>query len=307
MKIINEFIDHINNGESSFIINRELERKIVCTCATIGKSKFVYANYSYRSITSIDKMELISIVVDEAIYIVNGYILDIWRNNDELPENVIELSEATKDYNYRAKPYFQSFYDGLSVEEAQMEEIIKDYGEYDLQQRARQYILDGKGQPEISLSKEFITTDEVRDILAGYEDFEKIVFEKLETDKKSWLITKAYRTMIKNLMENPTIVKPYEVKICKALNNLNAKTITVEFNMNGITATGKVNPQEIVRMIINNDYFSNYNFCNGKEGEAIIKKLGASAIRWGGENGNVLTCEHIVKITYGKKVIYTKS
>lgn len=307
MKIINEFINHINNGENSFIINRE-SKCIVCTCATIGRAKFVYANYSYRSITSIDKMELIAIVVDETIYIVSDYILDVWRNdNDELPENVIRFSEATKDYNYRAKSYFQSFYDGLSVEEAQMEEIIKDYGEYDLQQRARRYILDGKGQPEISLSEEFITTYEIRDILAGYEDFDKIVFEKLETDKKSWLRTKAYRTVIKNLMESSTIVKPEEVEICKALNNFDAKTVTVEFNMNGTTATGKVNPQEIVRMIINNDYFSNYNFCNGKEGGSIIKKLGASAIKWGGENGNVLTCKHIVKITYGKKVIYIKS
>lgn len=307
MKIINEFINHINNGESSFIINRESERKIVCTCATIGRAKFVYANYSYRSITSIDKMELIAIVVDETIYIVSGYILDVWRNdNDELPENVINFSEATKDYNYRAKSYFQSFYDGLSVEEVQMEEIIKDYEEYDLQQRARQYILDGKGQPEISLSEEFITTDEVRDILAGYEDFDKIVLKKLEATKKFWLRTKAYRTVIKKLMES-SIVKPYEVKICKALNNLDVKTVKVEFNMNGTTATGKVNPQEIVRMIINNDYFSNYNFCNGREGESIIKKLGASAIKWRGENSNVLTCEHIVKITYGKKVIYIKS
>lgn len=305
MKIINEFVNHINNSESSFIINRESERKIVCTIATIGRAKFVYANYSYCSITSIDKMELTAIVVDETIYIVSDYILDVWRNNDELPENVIELSEATKDYNYRAKSYFQSFYDGLSVEEAQMEEIIKDYGEYNLQQRAKQYILDGKGQPEISLSEEFITTDEVRDILAGYEDFEKTVLKKLEANKKSWIRTKAYRTVIKNLMENPTIVKLYEAEICKALNNLDAKTVTVEFNMNGTTATGKVNPQKIVRMIINNDYFSDYNFCNGKEGKTIIKKLGAT--EWRGENGNVLTCEHIVKITYGKKVIYTKS
>lgn len=305
MKTINEFVNRINNGENSFIINKE-SKCIVCTCATIGRAKFVYANYSYCSITSIDKMELIAIVADETIYIVSGYILDIRRNdNDELPENVISFSEVTKDCNYCAKSYFQSFYDGLSVEEAQMEEIIKDYGEYDLQQRARQYILDGKGQPEISLSEEFITTDEMRDILAGYEDFDKIVLKKLEATKKSWLRTKAYRTVIKNLMESPTIVKPYEVKICKALNNLDAKTVKVEFNMNGTTATGKVNPQEIVRMIINNDYFSDYNFCNGKEGESIIKKLGAT--KWRGENSNVLTCEHIVKITYGKKVIYIKS
>lgn len=305
MKIINEFVNHINNGENNFIIDRE-SKCIVCTCATIGRAKFVYANYSYRSITSIDKMELIAIVVDETIYIVSDYILDVWRNdNDECLENVIRFSEVTKDYNYRAKPYFQSFYDGLSVEEAQMKEIIKDYGEYDLQQRARQYILDGKGQPEISLSEEFITTDEVRDILAGYEDFEKTVLKKLEANKKSWIRTKAYRTVIKNLMENPTIVKLYEAEICKALNNLDAKTVKVEFNMNGTTATGKVNPQEIVRMIINNDYFSDYNFCNGKEGESIIKKLGAT--KWRGENSNVLTCEHIVKITYGKKVIYIKS
>lgn len=305
MKIINEFVKHINNGENSFIINGESKPKIVCTCATIGKSKFVYANYSYGSATSIQKMELTAIVVDETIYIVSDYILDIWRNDDELPENVIELSEATKDYNYRAKSYFQSFYDGLSVEEAQMEEIIKDYNKHDLQQRARRYILDGKGQPEISLSEEFITTDEVRDILAGYEDFEKIVFKKLETDKKSWIKTKAYRAVIKHLMESSTIVKPYEVEICKALNNLNAKTVTVEFNMDGKTATGKVELQQIVRIIINNDYFSDYNFCNGKEGKTIIKKLGAT--EWRGKNGNVLTCEHIVKITYGKKVIYTKS
>jgi hypothetical protein len=40
MRTIDEFVKHINNGESSFIITEENKtgRKLLCTCATIGNT-----------------------------------------------------------------------------------------------------------------------------------------------------------------------------------------------------------------------------------------------------------------------------
>lgn len=42
-----------------------------------------------------------------------------------------------------------------------------------------------------------------------------------------------------------------------------------------------------------------------KSGEKIIKDLGAG--KWKGDKEEVLTCKHINKITYGKKVLYEKN
>lgn len=56
-------------------------------------------------------------------------------------------------------------------------------------------------------------------------------------------------------------------------------------------------------MLSQNDYFSSFDFTTMKSGEKIISELGAGTWR----TDSPLTCKHIVKITYGKKVLYQKN
>ena len=113
---------------------------------------------------------------------------------------------------------------------------------------------------------------------------------------------KAETERIKELvLENPeTVLEDYEQKIVDGLHNVDAKTVQVEFLYDGKAATGKVNRDTILRMLSQNDYFSSFNFTTVKSGEKIISELGAGTWR----ADNPLTCKHIVKITYGKKVLY---
>ena len=302
MRIIDEFVKHINNGESSFIIDADkTDRKTLFTCATIGKAQFVYSAYSFGSVIDIDKMEICAIVSNNKFYIVNSYDLDLWRNK-ELPENVIMFDEAVTDFNSKAESYLSKYYDSLSIDgayEGRKEQIF---------QEAREYIFDDKGQPALMMkwiSSSELSQYDIKNILTGIVDFEKLVLAKLENDKKYWMSVKAHRIAVENLMNDPNTVKPFEMEIAKALRSVDAKTLKVEFEMNGKTAIGKIEPYHLMRILINDDCFSGYNFCTTKEGDAIIDKLGASTWSRDGED-KVLTCRNITKITYGKKELYVR-
>ena len=302
MRIIDEFIKHINNGESSFIIDADkTDRKTLFTCATIGKAQFVYSAYSFGSVIDIDKMEICAIVSDNKFYIVDSYDLDLWRNK-ELPENVIMFDEAVTDFNSKAEFYFSKYYDSLSIDgayEGRKEQIF---------QEAREYIFNDKGQPALMMkwiSSSGLSQYDIKNILTGIVDFEKLVLTKLENDKKHWMSVKAHRIAVENLMNDPNTVKPFEMEIAKGLRSVDAKTLKVEFEMNGKTAIGKIVPYHLMRILINNDCFFGYNFCTTEEGNAIIDKLGASTWSRDSEDKE-LTCRNITKITYGKKELYVR-
>ena len=155
------------------------------------------------------------------------------------------------------------------------------------------------------ISSSELSQYDIKNILTGIVDFEKLVLAKLENDKKYWMSVKAHRIAVENLMNDPNTVKPFEMEIAKAIRSVDAKTLKVEFEMNGKTAIGKIEPYHLMRILINDDCFSGYNFCTTKEGDAIIDKLGASTWSRDGED-KVLTCRNITKITYGKKELYVR-
>ena len=88
--------------------------------------------------------------------------------------------------------------------------------------------------------------------------------------------------------------------------SVDAKTITVEFSLNGKSDSEKINPDKLIRKLIEKDYFSGYDFEVSKRGDALIEKLGAATWRSDKDGKEVLTCKNITKITYGKKILYEK-
>lgn len=111
---------------------------------------------------------------------------------------------------------------------------------------------------------------------------------------------------IKLFVEHPeTVLKTYEQHIVDGLHSIDAKTVQIEFLYHGKVTTGKIEREKLLQVVCSNDYFSSYNFTTVKGGEKIIKDLGAG--KWIGDKEEVLTCKHINKITYGKKVLYEKN
>lgn len=302
MRTIDEFVKHIKNGENSFIITEENKtgRKLLCTCATIGKAQFVFTNYTYGDITEIEEMELCAIISDGQIYIVNGYNLDFWRHTEALPEGVVMFTDAVWDYNLKADSFLQDFYDSLPVAE-----ISESYINH-CKEDARTFILNGNGQPALKnegISK--LYDGDIKRLLTGVIDFKDLVLMKFENAKEYWINEKTNRIACETAMKDPDIVKPYELEIAVAINGIKAKAVKVEFEMNGETATGKIEPFQLMRILIRDDGFFGYNFCTAKEGDGIIKKLGASTWRGDGDD-KTLTCKHITKIMYGKKELYVR-
>lgn len=303
MRTIDEFVKHIKNGENSFIITEnKIGRKLLCTCATIGKAQFVFTDYTYGDITEIEKMELCAIISDGQIYIVNGYNFGFYRHTEALPEGVVMFADAVWDYNLKAESYFQDFYDSLPVAEIS-ESYIKCCKGY-----ARTFILNGKGQPVLKNSKDIskLYDEDIKRLLTGVIDFKDLVLMKFENAKEYWINKKTDRIACETAMKDPDIVKPYELEIAVAINGIEAKAVKIEFEMNGETAAGKIEPFQLMMILIRNDCFSRYNFCTTKEGDAIIKKLGASTLRRDGDD-KTLTCKHITKIMYGKKELYVRN
>ena len=302
MRIIDEFVKHINNGESSFIISEESKtgRKLLCTCATIGKAQFVFTNYTYGDITEIEKMELSAIISDSQIYIVNGYNLDYWRHTEALPEGVVMFDDAVWDFNLKAESYLQDFYDSLPVTEVSEGYINR------CKTDARTFILNGSSHPPLrNIDESKLYGEDIKKLLTGVIEFKDLVLMKFEDARAHWINEKTYRTACKTAMNDPDIVKPYELEIAIAINGIEAKAIKVEFEMNGQTAIGKIQPSTVMRNLIKGECFSGYQFCTTKEGNAIIDKLGASTWSRDSEDKKI-TCKNITRIMYGKKELYVQ-
>lgn len=144
---------------------------------------------------------------------------------------------------------------------------------------------------------------DVANILCGLMDFDKEAGKRLNANKEQWITKKSTDEKIKSLMENHEIAADWEIEIADGIRSVQAKIVTVEFELNGKTASIRVNPETIIRKMVYKDYFSGYDFEIAKEGDELIKNLGAE--KWcNGENA--LRCKHITKITYGKKDLYVR-
>ena len=125
----------------------------------------------------------------------------------------------------------------------------------------------------------------------------------MEADREKWISQKSLSEKIRDLMSNPETASDRELKIAEGLRSVNAKTVVVEFEMNGKRASGKMTPLTILSKLRRNDNFDSYDFEVTKQGEEILKDLGAGSY-W---SENALRCKHITKITYGKKELYVKN
>ena len=107
-------------------------------------------------------------------------------------------------------------------------------------------------------------------------------------------------------MENNSVAEDYEMEIAEGIRSVDAKVVTVEFELNGKKESAKMNPDTIIRYMQSNNYFSGYNFVITKRGDELIEKLDAATWRGNSNGKELLTCKHITKITYGKKELYVR-
>ncbi|MFG6378293.1 MAG: hypothetical protein K1W19_08270 [Lachnospiraceae bacterium] len=144
---------------------------------------------------------------------------------------------------------------------------------------------------------------DIADIICGSVDFQEETERRLNSDREEWVREKSINKKIREYVDNFEVAPIWEQKIADGIASIEAKTVTVEFELNGRKASAKIDPEIIIRKMVNNDYFMEYDFEIVKRGDELIKKL---KVKEWGETENVLRCRNITKITYGRKELYVR-
>lgn len=312
-RIIDKFVERVLTTTESFIIETEegdIKKYHFFIQANVGKARYIYCEYSYGeqdSYTRIDlKPELVAIISDGKIYIVDDFKLDIYRWHDSeeiaLPENTYHFNDVVKKENNHVEAVvFPDFYKTLKEEEVTDKDVLAS-----CEKRARSLLLTNCPKAkEISIEPMFNGQD-IANSLCGLINLKTESIARLKEKENKWVNDKSFSKKVKELMKNHTGVEYYELKIAEGIKSVDAKTVTVEFSLNGKSASAKINPNKLIMKLINKDYFSGYDFEVSRSGDALIEKLGATTWRGDKDGKEVLTCKHITKITYGKKELYVK-
>lgn len=311
MSTLKEFKEKVLSQENTFLLDDHYGvRKILCVKAIVGQAEYIYTMEEFLDgkdiVTDItEKMELTAITRDGKIYMIKPHaVMD--RYDEECPKNVFRINDQYMDeINSQVdEKVFNELYNNLetiALTESEVENCMKE---------ARRILIYNKDINEyisdmINKKHERISVQKFVDSLCGIVDLETSIRKDFETKKDVWINLKSRMERIRLFVEHPeTVLKTYERRIIDGLHSIEAKTVRIEFLYHGKIATEKISPTTLLSIVYNDYDFSPCHFTNYKGGEKIIKDLGAGT--WIGDKEEVLTCKHINKITYGKKILYER-
>lgn len=310
-RLIDKFVDNILKTTKSFMIETENDTKKkyhFFIQSNVGKARYIYGTHFYDANfqTNIDlKPELVAIISDNSIYVIDEFELELYsvymKNDIKLPENTYRINDIVDKENKNVKlNIFPNFYNSLEIIPITNNEMIEQ-----CKTDARRNILTIKPPVnKIKIEPMFVKQD-IANSLCGIVNLETEALNRLLKNKERWIARKTYHEKVKELMEDKSILEGYEIQIAEGLRSVEAKMVTVYFEMNGIKSYAKISPDTIINKMINRDYFCDFDFETVKWGAKLIKELNAAIWR-GDKEKDILTCKHIDKITYGKKVLYIK-
>lgn len=274
----------------------------------VGNAVLIYAVRTYNNLYdayryAAPEMIAIKSTSDEnnIVYIIKEFFFNIYycydKENISLPDGI----EKYEDYKKSLETYVNDklipeYYKLLELEELTEAEIKN----YSIAVKARKSILDGK--QEDSIRKIELGFSDVDNILCEFTDIYNIADKKFNNSKAEFASDKAIQNAIKNMIDNNKVkVFDWEKEIADALNlflsDFHKKNVNVEFKINKITSTGKMNARNLKDILIHNASIDEYNFSTNSEGVAVMMRLGSVSY---------LTCENISKISYGHKTLYER-
>lgn len=310
MSTLKEFKEKTLSAENTFLLN-DGYGKTLCVKVPIGQAEYIYTMREFLDekdiVTDIyDKLEMTAIVKNRTIYMIKPYNV-MSSLKEEYPENVFNLNDDYMDkINLQInKKVFNELYNGLetvSLTEGEVNDCMKEARRIlTYKKDINKYISD-----RLNKNIERISVQKFADSLCGVVDLEEFVRMNFESKKDMLIKLKSRMERIKLFVDHPeTVLKKYEQCIIEALHSVDAKTVQVKFYYNGKTASGKIDKEKLLRIISSNDYFSSFNFTTMIGGEKVINDLGANM--WRRDKTEPLTCKHINKITYGKKILYERT
>lgn len=299
MTLIEKFKEKVLSNDSQFYIVDE-RKNLYFVKRTVGKATYIFGDYNYNGDFSLDvKMSIKAILSDGNIYIVDTFIFYPLKEED-YPENVFCFDSKVDDINsIIEKELFPNYYSKLPTRELTEDE------KNNIINRVRETVLKNNSIVSDPLIVKIMDVENVAKILCGLINLEEYVNEYFENNKEMFITKKSINSELKKLVEVKYNLKDWEIEMASSLRELNAKTVIVDFTVNGESGTEKIEKDALLRILYNKNYFSSYNFVNWESGEALLKKLNV------GECGNhekgPLKCEHINSIKFSKKIIYSKT
>lgn len=302
--IIEEFVQKARSNEQQFTLKQDENWNFFFTKVSIGEAACVYGTYGYGSdhiINDLDKkLEPYAIVSSGKVYIIQKYKFGLTgAKEDAYPSHAYSLDEETNDLNKKIEEeLFPSFYNSLPIRELTADELEE------ANKQVRDVLLAKGGETKIPTIRTLINRQTTANILYDLVDFNEYIRSEFDEEREHYITVKSINKTIDKLAREVNGVEKWELKLNSALRELESKTVTVEFDFHGRTTTTKFERKMILRKLNDKDYFSSYDFPTVKNGENILTQLGAG--KWRGIEDEVLTCEHINKITFGKKVVFSK-
>lgn len=316
MKLIDEFVKKVLSTNESFVIhNNDRGSKMHYSFmqCRVGNGKYIYGKHEFNenALFNIeDTYEIVAIVSNKKIYLTNIYFFgSLYSHPGSLPENVERL-DCEKENEYAKNSLFPKFYDSLDITGPVDANFIRT-----CRDAARENLLYCKdksfGWEEIYPLEDLFSEQDKADMLCGLINIDEEAKKRFEVKRESYTAKKQYQQKVKEFMDDPSTAEKWELEIARALKETDAQTVTVEFELNGKIASGKLSPRAVMNALVYKHCFRSYNFANGNLGKKLFQELGASDDRLGASDdrhsNNSITCSNITKITYNRKDLYVRN
>lgn len=305
MEFIKEFLEKAKTAAGSFDLKYNSYTYHYMK-DQVGSATYIYEircygnPYGFANISN--KAELVAILLSDTLYLVSPYSMGMgYKDYDMLPEKVVLFSKAREEKTtYMQDILLPFYYVSLETEEISDDEQIRtgEYAKHYCLRIARKGILNGVNTQ--TYIKELIekmlgftlSEDEFAHTLCGFTTVEELARKQFENKKDRWTEEKALIEKIRSYTERTDTVEDWELAIAESIRNIDAKNITVELKKDSYSFTGKMDPRRLMYSLQEKETLDRYAF------------NGSSAERAGADVG--FGCEHIVKISYGKKVLFTR-
>lgn len=303
MSLLNELKLFCESEQLNTIIHHG--RTIVkLTKDNIGKCSIIYGCYRFYGADESDffmdlenKLSILAIYANQTVYVCNESIFDTFNyrhNKIPFPDGITTWGIFKKEMNERMENVeFPKYYDTLEPSElSERSDVLKE---------AKRRILYSEISRKPHISKDsFLEDRELIKILAGISDEAEAIHSAFERVRGSYEYMKAYEIAIQELVKSGDTVKDFERKIAAALDSIEAKTVTVEFEYQGKRAEQKIEPETIRHRMLDGYGFSSYDFVSYTGGERLMDALGISKF------DEKIFVKDITRIMYRGKSIYER-
>lgn len=306
MTMIARFIEAVDRGLTTFTLANQHRGVFHFISNVIDGARFFYCAHSYDENDAIffnpeSKYELAVIVANRDFYFFDTYTFDRYNGKNESDYEINRVcwfdDYVSQLHGYYKTTALKSYLDSIEATKTEDSAVIEEAKE-----KARNCILDGKPF-SLTCDVKLTGTDAIA-IMVGYASIVDVCRSYFEKDKEHWEYVKSLKVLVEDYMFNnrSTVVEDWEMRMAEALTSIDAKTVTIVGENNGLVAESKMETEKILRNLKNKDAFSALEFPTEKTGRDFIKAIGLSDSGW--RSG--FNCGMIQRILFRKKAVYER-